>query len=347
MKIWPWSKLETRSEGYTDTLVAALVSRVTGKSLVTLSATAALEACSGLTGRAFMAAEVTGPESLTQAFDPSTMEMIGRSLIRTGSIVFLLDTSGGQLRLLPAQTHDVTGGPFPSEWEYRLTLGGPSRTVTYESVPSDSVLHFRYACDPSTPWRGHSPMDVAALSGKLSAETIGQLGDEVSGPVGRLLGVPADGEDDTLSGLKQDIALARGRTALLETGDWDNQGGGARVDLQSRRFGAEPPASLVALADFASREVISACGYNANLFGAGQAAALREAWRLALFGVLAPLGKLVESEIRSKLDSEITIGWQELRASDLSGRARAFQSMVGGGMAVGEAVAVAGLMVEE
>ena len=189
-------------------------------------------------------------------------------------------------------------------------------------------------------------MDVAALSGKLSAETIGQLGDEVSGPVGRLLGIPADGEDETVSGLKRDIAGARGRTALMEVGDWGDAGV-ARVDLQSRRFGAEPPAALVQLADFASREVMSACGYNANLFGAGQAAALREAWRLALFGVLAPLGKLVQAEIRAKLDSELTIGWQELRASDLSGRARAFQSMVGGGMAVGEAVAVAGLMVEE
>ena len=343
---WPWNKLETRSEGYTDTLVAALVSRVTGKSLVTPSATAALEACAGTTGRAFMAAEVGGPESLTQAFTPSVMEMIGRSLIRQGQVVFLVDTSEGMLRLLPAQTHDVEGGPFPSEWEYRLTLGGPSRTHTYDSVPASSVLHFRYGCDPATPWRGHGPLDIAALSGKLSAETIGQLADEASGPVGRLLGVPADGEDSTVAGLKQDIANAKGRTALLETGDWDNSGS-ARVDLQSRRFGAEPPAALIEQADFASREIMAACGFNANLFGAGQAAALREAWRLALFGVLAPLGRLVQAEIRSKLDAEITIGWQELRASDLSGRARAFQSMVGGGMAVGEAVAVAGLMVEE
>ena len=41
----------------------------------------------------------------------------------------------------------------------------------------------------------------------------------------------------------------------------------------------------------------------------------------------------------------MTLSWQEVRASDLSGRARAFQSMVGGGMAIAEAVAVAGLMV--
>ena len=43
----------------------------------------------------------------------------------------------------------------------------------------------------------------------------------------------------------------------------------------------------------------------------------------------------------------VKLSWQELRASDLSGRARAFQSMVGGGMPVDQAVSVAGLMVED
>ena len=38
------------------------------------------------------------------------------------------------------------------------------------------------------------------------------------------------------------------------------------------------------------------------------------------------LGKMVESELQSKLEDSVTLSWQELRASDLSGRARAFQS---------------------
>ena len=73
----------------------------------------------------------------------------------------------------------------------------------------------------------------------------------------------------------------------------------------------------------------------------------RRAWRLALFGVLSPLGRLVEAELKDKLDDEISLSWQELRASDLSGRARAMLSMVNGGMAVTDAVSVAGLMVED
>ena len=178
------------------------------------------------------------------------------------------------------------------------------------------MLHFRYAADASTPWRGNGPVEVAALAGRLSAETVRALGDESSGPVGRLLGIPVDGADATVEGLKADIKNAAGRVALLETGDWGNAGGDAKVDLKAERFGAEPPASLVDLVDVSSREIYAACGFNAALWGGSQAASVREAWRLALFGVLSPLGRLVEAELKDKLDDEVSLSWQELRASD-------------------------------
>ena len=108
--------------------------------------------------------------------------------MRRGEVVFLIDTSTGMLRLLPAETHDIGGGVFPDEWEYRLTVAGPSRTLTYNHVPYSSVLHFRYAVDAARPWRGNSPLDVASLTGQLSAETLRVLSDEASGPVGRMLG---------------------------------------------------------------------------------------------------------------------------------------------------------------
>ena len=348
MKFWPWNnKLETREASYSDALIEALVTRAEGKSLAVPSATAALEACAGLTGRGFAAAEVTGPDSLTRALTPGCLELVGRSLIRRGEVVFLIDTQAGKLRLIPAETHDVNGGPFPEEWEYRLTLGGPSRTLTYDDVPAASVLHFRYAADASTPWRGNGPVQVAALAGKLSAETVRALAEESSGPVGRLLGIPVDGDDATVQGLKADIKNAAGRVALLETGDWGNAGGETKVDLKTERFGAEPPASMVELVSVASREIYAACGFNAALWGGAQAASVREAWRLALFSVLSPLGRLVQAELQSKLDDEVSLTWTELRASDLSGRARAFQSMVGGGMEVERAAGLAGLMVTD
>ena len=346
MKFWPTfgSKLETRAS-YTDAVVQAFLHNAEGKSLALPAATAALEACSGLTGRGFAAAEVSGPSSITSALTPSILEMVGRALIRTGQIVFLIDTSAGNLRLIPAETHDVEGGPFPETWKYNLTLGGPTRTVAYDAVPATSVLHIRYAPSEAKPWVGNGPVQVAALAGKLSAATIAALADESSGPVGRLLGIPLGGDDVMVDGLKQDIANAKGKMALLETGDWGGASD-ARVAMKSERFGPEPPSSLVELVDVSSREVYAACGFNAALWG-GSSASVREAWRLALFSVLSPLGRIVESELRGKLDEDISLSWQELRASDLSGRARAMQSMVGGGMALADAVAISGLMVEE
>ena len=84
--------------------------------------------------------------------------------------------------------------------------------------------------------------------------------------MGRLLGIPADGGDQMVAGLKQDIANARGKTALLEIGDWGS--GDAKVQLKSERFGAEPAASLVELVDVSSREIYAACGFNAALWAA-------------------------------------------------------------------------------
>ena len=64
---------------------------------------------------------------------------------------------------------------------------------------------------------------------------------------------------------------------------------------------------------------------------------------MALFGVLSPLGRKVESELRRRL-GDVSLDWSELRASDLSGRARAFQSMVGAGIDISKAAGLAGLM---
>ena len=217
----------------------------------------ALEACAGVVGRGFVSAEVEGRGVLIDALTPSVMELVGRSLIRQGEIVMLVDTTGGRLQILPCETWDVEGGPFPSSWEYRLTLGGPSRTLTYDWMPASSVLHFRYAPDAAKPWRGNSPLEVAALAGRLSSETVNALADESSGPVGSLLGIPKDGDDDTVTALKSDIKNARGRVALLESGDWDNTGGG-NVDLETKPWRGNSPLEVAALAGRLSSETVNA-----------------------------------------------------------------------------------------
>ena len=333
--MWPFNRskpVEQRAAAYTDSLVNLLIAQAAGNmSAGDVGATAALESATGVVGRGFAAAEVTGGATdIVSGITPDTLETIGRAMVRNGDVVYLIDTSDGMVNLLPAQAHNVKGGPMPSSWRYDVTVGGPSQTHTYDDLSWQAVLHFRYAAHQSAPWRGQSPLEVAYLSGKLSAETVRALADESSGPITNLLGLPVDGDDPSIAKFKQDIAGARGKMVPVETGDWDATNG-AVVDLAPKRLGAMPPDSMVNLHQQASNEVYAAIGFNPALFISGDAASLRESWRLALFGVLAPLGRKIAAELRLKLDPSIDLTWTELRASDIQARARSVGSLVQAG----------------
>ena len=337
--------VEVREQvGYTDALVSALLRQVRGNNgtPITAQVTGALESCAGLVGHAFAAAEVHGPEWATSALSPEIMQMIGRALIRRGDNVYYLDTTDG-LTIIPGQTHSVDGHYMPATWVYDVSLPGPATTHSV-ITGAENVLHLRYATDPQTPWRGHSPLGVATETGRLSAEVISALADESSGPRGSFLSVPSAEAADKIPG---DIKAARGTMLILETlvAGWEGATA-IPADWTAKRFGPAPTQYLVELLSQARAEVYAACGINSAMFDASGVAALREAYRLFLFTVVAPLGKLVAGELAAKIDPGITLDWTELRAADVQGRARAMNSMVKGGMALAEAVALSGLMVD-
>ena len=270
-------------------MIAAIIARGDGATAAA-TATGALEAAAGFVQRAFASAEVEAPDMIARALTPACLGMIGRALIRSGELLYLIETDGGELRLWPCESWDVTGNY--RDWRYRLTCGGPSRTRTFASVEAAGVLHFKYAVDPSRPWRGLSPPQVASLAGKLSAETSAALSDEASGPRGAFLPVPADGEDPAVTAFKGDVRGAQEKMLVVESGDWGDAGNAA-TQYQPRRFGADPPDAVIS---------------------------------------------------QAKLETGVKLDWRELRAGDISGRARAFQSLVGGGMAVDDAAALSGLL---
>ena len=346
------AELETRADSsYTDTLVAALQRRAQGRVANPSSpyATAALESCAGLVGRAFAAAEITGPEIIASALTPATMTLIGRSLIRKGEIVFQIDTSTGRLRLFPAASYNVAGGPNPDGWEYELSLPGPSATMTI-ALPAESVLHLRYTSDPDTPWRGVGPIQVATLAGELSAETVKALADETSGPRGSFLPIPGtDGDDDTVDKLKGDVRNANGSLLIVESmADAFESGSYAPSgDWVAKHFGPSPSSAMIDLMQAIKVEIYAACGIPPGVYVTGAAASIREAWRLCLFSTIGPLGRIILTELREKLDGDLDVGWDELRASDVQGRARAFQSLVGGGMDMQAAITASGLLVSD
>ena len=346
---WPWTQkpMEIRQDSsYTDALVAAITANSRGQTTAFPNAVGALEACAGLTGRAFASAEVqTDSRAVAMALTPECLAMAGRALWRRGEIVFYIDVTGGVITLLPCQSHDVDGYPNPATWTYRCTVSGPERTYTYDHVPASGVVHLTYAKEPENPWRGVGPLQAARLTGRLAAETLAVLADEAAGPMTHLIGYPKGGEDDTIDGLKEDLAKARGKASIVENGDLGGAPGGGMAEWKVNRLGANPPMALVELFKLSREDVLAACGVNPSLITDAQGTAQRESYRQFLFGTVAPVGRMVADELTRKLDTDVTLDWAELRASDIQGRARAFQSMVGGGKDVGEAAALAGLMI--
>lgn len=355
MKIrWPGQlALETRiaeleKRSYTDAITAALLSTTEGDSTIKATATGALEAAAGFVGRAFASADVRADAGIVAALPVPCLAHMGRSLIQYGETLWLIRVENdGRLWLAPAQSWDVLGDPDPATWRYRVTIAGASMIQTFENVTAEGVVHIRYAFDAREPWRGVSPLAQARLAGRLSAQLAAALGDEASGPRGSFVSVPVDGQDPTIEKMKADMRNAKGKALFGQGGDWDKGISGGPAFWQARRFGAETPAAVVELHKLATAEVWAACGLNPSLFTNEGETAAREAYRQALHGTVAPLGRIVAAEIAMKLESPVALDWAELRAGDIAGRARAFQSMVGGGMDVAAAAGLAGLMIQD
>ena len=179
---WPFKRRTEHRASFTDAVATAIANEAAGAKSASPLQTAALEACAGLIGRAFASATVVSSSMVQGALDPATLCLIGRSLIRRGEIVLAIDTGNGGLSLIPASEVEIKGDHTPSSWRYKLTLPGPSRSVT-RRVQADEVVHLRYSVEPGKPWLGVGPLQVAALAGRLSAETVKALADEAAGPV--------------------------------------------------------------------------------------------------------------------------------------------------------------------
>ena len=117
--------------------------------------------------------------------------------------------------------------------------------------------------------------------------------------------------------------------------------------LGARGLGAAPGAALIAQAEFASREVYAACGVPLSVVTTSEGTGQREGFRRLLHSTIMPLARIVAEELSLKFETDIGLSFDGLFAADLAGRARAFQSLVNGGMDIGKAAALAGLMQAE
>ena len=343
---WPWAKPEIRSSGYTDLIIAGLEARADG-STSSARAIAAVEVASGMWARSLSSATVEPASAALAGLTPSVLGDIGTQLCRHGEALYTLSVEGGRVVLHPVASFFVQGDYDPRSWRYQVTQSGPTSTTT-RRLTADEVLHVRLSCDPGEPWRGRSPMSRCPETSALASALERTLRFEASGPIGSFLAVPEgknpDGE--MLAGLREGIANAKGAALVHETvvrGSGD-PGGAPHGDLRPVRFGAAWPSAVSELRDPISQSIMLACGIPTALVSNSDGTAAREGFRRFLTTTIRPIARIIETELRAKLDPTAELTFSELAASDLTGRARAVGSLVkSGGIEKERALRIAGL----
>ena len=340
---WPWSKPETRESGYTDILLNASVAASETDS-AGASAIAALEAAAGFVGRSLATATIQ-PDRYASIVTASALQTIGRECVRVGEQVMLIELVDGIPALLTCGDWDVRGGYMPSGWSYRVSVYGPTKTRT-RVTGGDAVIHAMWAEDRRRPWRGLSPLAKASATAGLAGSLEKRLAQEAGSPVGHLLPRPNAPEEGTEDVLAKRLAQINGGVQLVEADTDQYEGRMAPDTWQAKRFGANPPQTLPVLRSDAANSVYAACGLPPGLFNPlSDGTSQRESLRRAFVSCINPLAARIAEELSRKFADTITLDLSELHAADIAGRARAFQSLVGGGMSIEDAVRNSGLLI--
>ena len=339
MRIPFLNRPETRA-GYTDAIVQALLQEATGQA-ASVASLGVTEACAGLWGRSFASATVTPVNPATAALTPAILEAIGRRLLLYGEAVFEITVEDGAVRLVEASNWEMEER---HQWLYRADFATPEGTYN-RALSADRILHPRIGTSSQRPWQGESP--IPAATARLGAEIETKLAQEIAGPVGSVLPLP---HKSGVAALQADIDKLAGKTVLVEStsGGYGDKEAAPKMDWQARRIGANPPESMIGLRRDVQASILAACGCPGSLLERSDGTLAREEMRRFLHSTISPVSRVVASELAVKLDTPgLAFDFSALFASDLSGRARAFQSMVGGGMDVAKAAALAGLMVAD
>ena len=337
MRIPFLNRPETRA-GYTDAIVQALLQEATGQA-ASVASLGVTEACAGLWGRSFASATVTPVNPATESLTPMVLEAIGRRLLLHGEAVFEITVEDGAVRLVEASNWEIEER---GQWLYRADFSTPEGTYN-RALSASRILHPRIGATPTRPWQGQSP--IPSATARLGAEIETKLAQEMAGPVGNVLPLPHKGG---VAALQSDIDKLAGQTVLVEStsGGYGDKEAAPKMDWMARRIGANPPAAMIGLRKDVQASILAACGCPGSLLERSDGTLAREEMRRFLHSTISPVSRVVASELAIKLDTPgLSFDFSALFASDLSGRARAFQSMVGGGMDVAKAAALAGLMV--
>ena len=337
-----------RRESVTDRLIAQSVSAAMGapQPAPADSAGAAVAAAlyAGALGNANIKAQVD--------FQPDFLSSLARALVLRGEALYAIESDRS---LIPCETWDISGGAAESTWSYRIDIATPDGNKSMRR-PREGVCHFKWAIDSRKPWKGISPLDMAKGMSSLAAKSAQSLSTEYNATQMYVLPLMYDanvmgsdasaGDADIAEQFDKVKAGANGRTfSLLFTNQMKWPKDERDKTFEQKRLGASLTQDNV-IATFKSQEsVLSLCGIPPGLLAPeGQS---RDAFRLWIATAVEPLAKRISYELSKGLETQVEIDTSPVTKQDIVGRARAFGSLVKGGMEVSEAAKISGVLAED
>ena len=354
MAIRDWFRREKREANrvsYTNYLLGLQLQGANANQVNT-AATTAVEAVAGLLSRTLAGSDVVnGPPGAT----PEWLALVGRELITRGESVSYIDS---QSNLIPVGTinWEVTDSSRPEleeNWTARVTMNHPSGSLD-RVVGRGSLVVIRWGRSSQQPHIGAGGASWASLGAEALAQGERSMRDDLSTPVSHMLVAPeginmGNEDNDPLAMLAKDINSARGGVFIAESmadGYGLGESKGPHRDWATQRMGPQPNAAQVEAVNRAFSRMCAALGCNHALFSAGaDGTAQREALRRWYLFTVKPIAKLIASEINARFDGGCQISLEPY-GTDLQARAASFRQLVQGGMEVGEAAAVSGVLTD-
>ena len=332
---WPWSKTAVEKRSYTSEILAAVFQHAATES-ADAGKSAAVETGAGFLARALQGAEVEGPGWVRDMISPVVLSQIGRGLIRRGSSVWAVESDSLTEAGYWIFEHGATADR--NSWRCRVTDHGPSGSRT-RLLPWNRIVFTQWGHDPALPWAPAGPMQFASLTAAMASNTEQALGHEAATPVGAVLEIPAEGwDDDELGAVKNAINQAKGRIFFADAMKVGDKSLEPDSGWKQKHIGPMPTDALVEIGKDSFHRSLAAMGLPIDLFaGGGNSQGQREAARRAHLNLIMPVTKMIQHELRDKLDTDLRIR-HDTHFLDMVSRSIVIEKLTGAGVALNVAL---------
>ena len=310
--------------------------------------------CARAISRGKLETEGTIAEWVQDVLTPAVVADVIEAVVLNGNYLAEIDLDRGLVR--PVK-YEVQGASVdPGSWRYVVEFNTPTGKTRRRTLQAAAVAHVLVNADPAKPWQGCGFFD--RLGGYIDLEA--RMADLASLPVQRFIttpgvlssnaegkrrsrGVYADDQEgsraDKLDGLSSTHLKKGGIIRVRNTG---SRGGPEEIPVKD--LTPAPSQNAVELRRQLVAEVYEAVGYPPALRSeSAPGQTVRAAYAAWVDAFLTPLADDVAMQLSESLETNVRFDMSQVRLSSRVEDAQILKSLAGAGVALPDAMGIAGL----